>query len=182
MWTKAGKQALQTVAIWNATANVNTAKPMFPNSSIRNTSNQERWVSYVNGNLFSNLTIVTNANQGIHIGSGITTPTENDYKLGTQITSGFSATSSNAVRGVDLDGKPYMELTYTITNTGSASMTISEMGIVTQNVWCCNTSTATSASTNHVLLDRTLLATPVTIEAGDSAAIKYRITCDMTFT
>ena len=182
MWTKAGKQALQTYAIWTQQNNTSNAKPMFPNSSIRNTSNQERWVSYVNGHLYSSCNYAANLNQGLHIGSGTTAPTENDYKLQTQITSGISVVLTGTVRGVDTNNLPYMDLTYTITNTSSSSITIAELGLVSQNIYCCTSSTATSATSNQVLLDRTLLSTPITFPANETAAVKYRITCEMNFT
>lgn len=181
MITKAGKQLLQTVPIWTNQNNVYNAKPMFPTESIRNTSNQERWVSWLNGILFNQVTIQYNAtNAGFHFGSGTTAPTENDYKMQTDITSGVSIILNTSERGID-SGVLYMAYTFTVTNNSSANITIAEMGYVTGNASCCNSASATSASNNNVLIDRTLLDTPLTIAPRETAAITYKITCDMSF-
>lgn len=183
MITKACKQLLQTVPVWTNVNNANTAKPMFPTESIRNTANQERWVSWLSGILVNQTAIQLNAtNAGFHFGSGTTAPTENDYKMETDITSGVSITLSNTVRGVN-NGVLYMKFTFTITNTSSQgnTKTISEIGYVTGVASCCTSSTGTSASNNNVLIDRTVLATPLVLAPGDSGAIDYTITCDMSF-
>ena len=181
MLTKAAKQLLQTVPIYSGLNNTNTAKPMFPNDRIKNTANQERWISFLQGNLMSSTNIVFNANAGFVFGTGSTAPTENDYILESQITSGITGVLTNTVRGIDTNNKPYIEFTFTVTNTGSSSISITEIGYVTGNAYCCTSSTATSAANNNVLIDRTLLDGAVTIAAGNSAAIKYRLTSDMTF-
>lgn len=181
MITKAGKQLLQTVPIWTTQNNTSNAKPMFPTESIRNTQNQERWVSWLAGYLISTLNaqfVATNA--GFHFGSGTTAPTENDYKMQTDITSGLNIILNSSERGVE-SGIPYMAFTFTLTNTSSANITISEMGYVTGNASCCTSSTGTTATNNNVLFDRTLLDTPLTIAPSETAAITYTITCDMSF-
>ena len=118
---------------------------------------------------------------GFCFGTGSTAPTENDYILESQLTTGFTAVLTNTARGVDSNDKPYAEYTFTVTNTGSSTITISEIGIITNNAACCTSSTGTTASNNAVLIDRTLLDSAVTIAAGNSAAIKYRLTSDMIF-
>lgn len=183
MLTKAGKQALQTVATWTTQTNIYNTVPMFPSSSIRNTANQERWVSYLNNNLISAITIQNNAtNAGFHFGSGTTAATENDYKLESDITSGLTTVLGSSMRGVDSNGKPYMSFTFTVTNSGNSNITIGEIGLVSANVFCCTSSSATTAASNNVLIDRTVLDTPVTLAPNETSAIKYTITCDMSFT
>lgn len=181
MFTKAGKQAIQSMSVWTANNNQFNTIPMFPSASVRNTQNAERWVSYVNGNIVNSLSYIANYNSGIHLGSGTTTPTENDYALTSQITSGLTVTTTGITRGRDSSDRLYMECVLNVTNTSSANITIAEVGLVSGNVVCCNTSSATTAAANNILIDHTLLTSPVTIAPSDTAAIKYRITSDMTF-
>lgn len=181
MFTKAGKQAIQAMSVWTTVANQYNTIPMFPNSSVRNTTNAQRWISYVNGNLISTLNCVLNTNPGIHLGSGTVTPTENDYILTSQITSGISVIVSGIARGVDSSNRLYMELVLNVTNTSSSNITVSEVGLVSGNIQCCTSASATATQANNILLDHTLLDSPVTIAPSDTAAIKYRITSDMTF-
>ena len=183
MLTKAGKQAIAVMPVCNGQNTSPNTVPMFPTDSIRNTSNQERWISYVSNALFNTFAFTNNAaNSGFHLGSGTTAPTENDYKMETDITSNVTCTLASTSRGVDSNGKQYMEFVYTVTNTAaSGNMTIGECGLVSSNINCCTSASATSASGNNILIDRTVLATPITIAPQGSAALKYRITCDMSF-
>ena len=185
MFTRAGRQAMQTFPIWTLSTDSSSAVPMFPQSqSIKNTSNETRWISFVNGNLFNSFNPVFNQTwSGVSFGSGTTPPTLDDY----QIESIFddqqiSAALTHWVRGIDSNNKPYMELTYIVTNRTSGPITVSEVAIVSGDIAVCGSYSDTSAYYNDVLIDRTLLDTPVSIPSGDSASIKYRITCDMSFT
>lgn len=181
MYTKAGIQAIKSMTVWGNYSSQYTTIPMFPSSSIRNTANGERWISYVNGNLINSLSFVTNQNSGIVLGSGTTAPTENDYHLETQITSGIAVTVSGITRGVDSSDRLYMEVTLNVSNTSSSDITIAEVGLVSGNIMCASSSTSSSVGANNVMIDRTLLDSPVTIIPSGSAAIKYRIISDMTF-
>ena len=181
MLTKAIKQAICTFTTFTGQNNVFNSIPMFPNESIRNTQNQERWISSIFNNLISTLNDSTTYGAGFSIGSGTTPPTENDYNLENQITSGYRFTFTSSTRGVDANGKLYMEFNLTYTNTGSTPLTISEICLKTANVNVCTSSTATTIVSNNIMIDRTLLDEPVTIAPTGSATIKYRITTDMSF-
>ena len=182
MLTKAAKQAICTFASWNKSENAASSIAMFPNDSIRTTQNQERWISALDGALISTTSVVTNvAYPGFSIGSGTTPPTENDYNLESTITSGFTMVLSGSTRGIDSNGKFYMEFNFTITNTSGASMTVSEICLKTANARACSSPSATTATGTNIMVDRTLLTTPVTIANSGSASIKYRITSDMSF-
>lgn len=180
MITKACKQAIQTFPVWTTQNNTSNAKPMFPSASVKNTAGQDRWVSFVAGNLLSAINAQLNAtNPGFHFGTGTATPTENDYKLETDITSGVSIILNSSARYYS--PKPHMTFTFTITNTGSSNITISEVGMVTNSIYCCTSSSATSASSNNILIDRTLLDTPLTIAPSSTAALEYTVNCEMSF-
>lgn len=116
---------------------------------------------------------------GIQIGIGSTPANENDYALESLITSGFSASTPTITKTVDSSGNVSLDYTFTITNTDSADLTIREIGYVQDKQ--AGTSSGGSASTvNHLLLDRTVLDTPIVIPAGEYAAIKYSIKVNMT--
>ena len=182
MLTKAARQALTVMAV-PAQANAATNNvAMFPNDSIRNVLNQERWLSWVNGGLLAtyNPTLGNNA-AGFVVGTGTTSPSLDDYKLQSQITSGITLTFANSRRYVNSSGKPTIELIYTVTNNSSNTITITEVGIVSNTMNCLTSKTATSVSGNNLLMDRTLLDTPVNIASRASASIVYTISSDMSF-
>lgn len=180
MLTKAGKQGIRTFVNWTGQNNTQNSKPMFPDAPINNTQNQQRWICAITSTFITASNIQFNTNAGFSFGSGNTAPTEDDYFLESQITSGFTGVLTNAFRGVDGNGKLYMEFQFTITNTSNANITIAEMGLT--SAWsCCTSASATSASNNNILVDRTVLDTPVTIAPNDSAALRYRITSDISF-
>lgn len=103
---------------------------------------------------------------GLVLGDGNTPPTLSDYWLsGNQITD-FTATSS--VSSATDAGKITAIGTYTITNTGASDITIKEVGMLVTN-------TFSSPSFNYLIM-RDVLDTPLTIAAGDTAELVYRIT------
>lgn len=182
MITKAGKQAIQTMTNQTSTNLAGSVKAMFPEDSIKNVDGNERQISHLNGNLVSSSNIVVNRNAGFSIGSGTTTPTENDFFLESQITSGYTMILTGATRNVDENNNLYMEFTFTITNNSSNTLTIAEIGLTTANIYCLNSSSATTGSTNNIMIDRTTFETPITIASTETAALRYRITSDMSFT
>jgi hypothetical protein len=180
MITKAGKQGIRTFVNWTGQNTTPNIKAMFPNEPIYNNQHQQRWICTIASTFVTHLNIQYNYNPGFIFGSGNTAPTEDDYFLERQITSGLSVVLTGTSRGVDSNGKLYMEFLFTVTNTSSANVTIAEMGLISQ--WsCCTSASATTAGNNNILVDRTVLDTPVTIEPNDSAAIRYRITSDISF-
>lgn len=108
---------------------------------------------------------------GFCVGSGSTEPTEDDYNLANQITSGLSASIVTNVY-LDDDGNPAVDYDLMITNTGSAPVTIAEIGYK-QTLYTTNANGGTSFGGHTCLLDRTVLSEPVTIEAGAYAVIRY---------
>ena len=109
---------------------------------------------------------------GIVLGSGSTAATEDDARLESIITAGLTVTvtQNSYVRG----GVPCVDYNLAINNTGSAAATIAEIGFV-QNLYAATASGATSGSYYRFLLDRTVLARPVTIPAGGTGIIRYTL-------
>lgn len=116
----------------------------------------------------------TNINDpGIVIGTDGTTPTIRDTQLGSMITSGVSMSLASTKHGCDAPGIPYVEYKISVTNTGSDPITIREIGY--RQKMCYENSSSASSRTYLVLLDRTVLTEPLTIQAGDSGIIDYKI-------
>lgn len=117
------------------------------------------------------------ANQpGISVGSDNTQATATDYNLGSTITSGVSLDRSSAAVGSDGASDPYIEYLVTVTNlSDSQSVTINEIGYK-QNV-AGNSSPREGASSSFkvLLIDRTVLDSPLVIPAGGSGVITYRL-------
>ena len=126
---------------------------------------------------YSQQVITSITSSGIILGVGNTPATENDYTLENPITSGFTASTPSATKGVDNNGNPYLEYAFTVTNTGSSDLTIKEIGYI-QSAYVGTTLNG-SSSVGRLLLDRTVLETPVTIPSGEYAAIKYKFMLNM---
>ena len=107
----------------------------------------------------------TITNVGVSFGTGTTPATASDYCLesilgDTQI----SVSTPSKVSFSRADTYDEYSVTFGITNKTDAAITISEVGL-----------TAAPVSNKYVLVDRTVLDTPVTIPAGQSKQITYTI-------
>ena len=99
---------------------------------------------------------------GVIIGTGTTPPALDDYCLSGDLITTFTG-SVNITQELTDDGVSYTAL-YTITNIGTESFTIGEIGMyggVTSGV--------------AVLLERTVLDSPITIPAGSVGQVTYTI-------
>ena len=114
---------------------------------------------------------------GISIGTGDTPPTEEDYNLEATITSGVTMTLTETASGIDAPGMPYIQFKITVTNTGSDPITVKEIGYKRQASVKLSLGYSSSGGTGNtvLLLDRTVLDTPVTIAAGDAGIITYKL-------
>lgn len=115
---------------------------------------------------------LTAADAGISVGSGSTTPTENDYQLASPITSGLTGTVAVSK---DVDGSGNTSITYsvTLTNTSGSSIDISEIGYK-QTIAASDSFKGTTATDRVFLLDRSVFDT-ITLAAGGQAVIDYKI-------
>lgn len=124
------------------------------------------------GNIYSSLelfkstpSVQSNKNSaGIVFGSGATPPTVNDYFLENMIT-----TISGSGTRVFSDNGDSVTVTYTysLSNTGSSDVTISELGIQ-----------ISISNTGIVLVNRILLDSPVTIPAGGLGQVVFTTRLD----
>ena len=108
----------------------------------------------------------TGASGGVVIGNGTAEPTAKDYSLSGSIITGYSYLVSYN-RNITDDGVS-VTATYTITNNNNNAITVSEIGLLAAY--------DNNNYVNKVLLDRSLLETPITIEPGGVGQVTYTIT------
>lgn len=103
---------------------------------------------------------------GVIFGDGDTPVKYADNKLSgnviSTITASANITKENSEDAIGVTGL------YTITNTGSESITIKEVGLLVN-------SRGTASEENAVLIERTILDEPVTIPAGGVGQVTYTV-------
>ena len=106
-----------------------------------------------------------NQGAGVYFGTGAVAPSFDDYTFSGDII--HTAQATPTVNTVNLDNGKAITGVYTITNTGAEEITIREVGLV----W--------AERKYRILLDRTVLDTPVTIPAGGIGQVVYTITLNL---
>ena len=106
---------------------------------------------------------------GVVVGRGNTPASKADYCLENIITSGLKQQKTTYATKF-LDGGAEVVKVFILENTSDADITISEIGTVGRTFTDRNTS-----SVARVMVDRTVLDTPVTIPAGEMKTISYSI-------
>lgn len=120
----------------------------------------------------------TSSPAGIYLGSGSTPATADDYTLASQITSGLNASNPSYIYGYD-ENTNEITVSYvlTLSNTSSSSITINELGLTDELYFGDTLGGSIGAASNtykrNVLVDRTILDSPVIIEPSGSAVIHY---------
>ena len=129
--------------------------------------------------LKSKPTGISNANsyRGVCFGDGDTPPTPADLNISGNAFSTYDALY-NLSTGVDDSGHIYVKAHYTITNTGEQAFTIKEIGLFAAPSLRKGPDIAVAGSFS-ILLDRTILDTPVTIPAGGIGQVEYTITFNL---
>ena len=111
------------------------------------------------------------AGGGVILGTGTTPPTLDDYMLsGDLITTFTSSSTINITNNPELN-EAFLTTIFTITNSGTDAFTIGEIGLI-GNIKSNNTGTSVS---DMSLLERTVLDSPVTIEASGVGQVTYTI-------
>ena len=105
-------------------------------------------------------------NEGVVFGTGNVEPTINDYTLSGEIVGNISGSVSTEI----IDNETIKAI-YAVTNNGSDSVTIGEIGI------CFKAdSYGYGNGGGFAMFDRTVLETPITIEPGGIGQITHLIT------
>lgn len=107
---------------------------------------------------------------GIYFGTGSTPATINDYKLNNLITSGLSSVYTTVSVAKEAEGRYAICGQYTLQNTSNEPISISEIGVVT------GFDTSSSGATAYVLMERTVLGEPITIDPGKAKTVTYKLT------
>ena len=118
------------------------------------------------------------SSNGIIVGSGNTTPTENDYQLDSQILSGLSVTSSFVRYGGEGTKIGYVG-NYMITNSSNEDITIKEYGYQLHKYQQRKNGSSIAVGQFPILLSRSVLETPVTIPANSSNILILDIYADI---
>lgn len=116
--------------------------------------------------IYANSTANADNYSGIFFGDGTTAPSKSDYNLSGNRVTGYSVdqiVNTYSVEGDTLTSS----LKITLTNTSDSAITISEIA------WFVLSRYANKSSC-YVMLDRTLLETPVTIPAGQTGIVVYK--------
>lgn len=110
--------------------------------------------------LLNGMNNLANSSYGIAVGTGTIAPQKADYKLENDVSTSFARQGSPAT--IVSYGDDYSECyaVLPIKNTSSEAITLTEIGLYT---------------VNHILFDRTLLSSPITIGAGETKSITYTI-------
>ena len=104
---------------------------------------------------------------GVSFGTGTTPATASDYCLESILgTTQISASVPSTVSYSRVDTYEEYSVTFGVTNKTADAITISEVGLT---IYCSN------SPYPYVLVDRTVLDTPITIPAGQSKQITYTI-------
>lgn len=122
---------------------------------------------------YESTTSSVNYNPGVWFGRGASPASLADYMLEDPITSGLSIVNGSATVIYVEDGKYVASATYTVTNNTDEEVTIKEMGVFCQQI---RKASSSKFYIYNVLMERTVLDTPVVIAPGAAKVITYKIT------
>ena len=114
---------------------------------------------------------------GVYFGSGSTPATKNDYTLEAPIESGvLTITSPAEVKAVDGGNGRYTFISdFIVRNDSDTEVNIWEIGL-----FSLATTSANSETHYLSLMERTVLTEPITIPAGESRLVTYKLTFNQT--
>jgi hypothetical protein len=134
---------------------------------------------YITKNNFNTISLSyanTLNNSGISVGKGTSQESDDYYSLEDMITSGLSnAGTVNEIvqEGKDQNNNLQTMIILTLRNTTSTPITITEIGYTAQVYAVKNNDGSESPTLHSVLIDRTLLNQPITIQPNETGTIQY---------
>lgn len=125
----------------------------------------------------SNVTEPYSLYAGVYFGSGSTPATEDDYSLESVIESGLTVTSPSALGWIDDgNGKHSAVADFILRNTTETDIVVSEVGLFTPVLTASVNSYNTYTTYHNALMRRDVLDEPMTIPAGESKLVTYKLT------
>lgn len=111
---------------------------------------------------------------GVYFGSGATPPTKDDYCLESPVSSDTIAVSSGAKTQLSQENGQYIFIgDFIVRNKSDSAVNIQELGCFSQPM---KSRGSTGLHTYYLcLMERTVLDEPVTIPAGESRLITYKL-------
>ena len=107
---------------------------------------------------------------GVMFGDGDKEVSEDDYCLSGNVIGNLGFAKTQKVER--FDDKTVKTIVYTLINNNTEAVTIKEMGYV----GCVDTASGSTTTYKPIMLDRTLLEKPVTIEPSEVGQITYVVT------
>ena len=105
---------------------------------------------------------------GVYLGTGTTPPTFEDIAMSGDLITTYNY-STVVTKTFNANGGVKFACEYTVTNTGSSAFTVGEIGLF------ANLRDTSNSGGFKALLERTVLDTPITIEAGGVGKIHYTV-------
>lgn len=133
-------------------------------------------------NRYLNGAMTDSSASGFAVGSGDTSPTENDYALEEKINALTGTVTPVNFNNFTYDTENevfHMYVDLALTNPTSDPITIKEVGWFGRAYYGNTIGQAPSNTSIDALIDRTLLETPITIPASESAVIRYQFDIDI---
>ena len=109
---------------------------------------------------------------GVCFGNGTAPESYNDYTMSGELMTSY--TESQTITGSEDELGCTKTALYTITNSGSEPFTISEVGLIGY-VYVRSADYSSRYIYDNILLERTLLDVPITIEAGGVGQVTYTL-------
>lgn len=122
----------------------------------------------------TNATTLRQQNMGVYFGAGSSPATLADYTLESTITTGLAFSGGLEKVSAYENGKAEVIARYIVTNTSDAEINIWEIG--------CFMPIQSSSSSQYklVMVERTVLTEPITIPAGESKMVTYKVVFNQT--
>lgn len=172
MFTKNYKNILRCMHTFTGTSSYYGTLP------VKTTSGATRYISQ-NYQPYTLSFATTLNSRGIKVGTGTTTPTEDDYALESMVTSGISGNVFSTRKYVDEDGNACIEYNVSLSNTSSDIIRVTEVGaFVSLDRTAAeqgSSSTSTSSDYIYAMIDRTLLDYVLELEPNESATLTYTL-------
>jgi hypothetical protein len=138
---------------------------------IRNTAGEAFQIYITSNTTTTFLSLYSAKNLSITVGTGSSAPSKTDYKLENSVSASMTFTTRTHSVVIDNAKNTHVICQASGHYTGEDTVTLREIGILKT----LYTSSSSTNNTTSVLLARSLLEKPITLNTNDSFAIEYEI-------